>query len=87
MFLGFEDVATKWFVSVMAHVHWVYCAYILLHSHPPGLPEHITSIADKQRKIKEIIDTKEKARVIQLLTQINGGQSYKNELQRVPETA
>ncbi len=29
MFLGFEDVATKWFVSVMAHVHWVYCAYIL----------------------------------------------------------
>lgn len=39
MFLGFEDVVTKWFVSVMAHVHWVYCAYILLHSHPPGSPE------------------------------------------------
>ncbi len=87
MFLGFEDVATKWFVSVMAHVHWVYCAYILLHSHPPGLTEQITSIADKQRKIKEIIDTKEKARVIQLLTQTNGGQRYKNELQKVPEAA
>ena len=87
MFLGFEDVATKWFVSVMAHVHWVYCAYILLHSHPPGLPEHTTSLADKQRKIKEIIDTKEKARVIQLLTQINGGQRYKNELQRARKAA
>lgn len=87
MFLGFEDVATKWFVSVMAHVHWVYCAYILLHSHPPGLPEQITSIADKQRKIKEIIDTKEKTRVIQLLTQVNGGHRYKNELQRVLEAA
>ena len=78
MFLGFEDVATKWFVSVMAHVHWVYCAYILLHSHPPGLSEQTISLADKQRKIKEIIDTKEKTRVIQLLTQVNGGQRYKN---------
>jgi len=87
MFLGFEDVATKWFMSVMAHVHWVYCAYILLHSHPPGLPEQTTSLADKQRKIKEIIDTKEKTRVIQLLTQINGGQCYKNELQRAREAA
>ena len=82
MFLGFEDVATKWFASVIAHVHWVYCAYILLHSHPPGLQDKITSLSEKQRKIKKIIDTKENARVIQLLTQINGGECYKNELQR-----
>lgn len=81
MFLGFEDVATTTFKSVTSYVHWVYCAYILLHSHPPGLPEHTTSLAAKQRKIKEIIESKEKARVIQLLTQINGGQRYKNELQ------
>ena len=27
--LGFEDVATSGFASVMSHVHWVYCAYIL----------------------------------------------------------
>jgi len=81
MFLGFEDVATTTFKSVIAHVHWVYCAYILLHSHPPGLPEHTTSLSVKQRKIKDIIDSKETARVIQLLTQINGGQRYKTELQ------
>ena len=87
MFLGFEDAATKRFVSVMAHVHWVYCAYILLHSHPPGLPEYTTSLADKQRKIKDIVDSKDKARVIQLLTQINGGQRYKTELERVLEAA
>ena len=87
MFLGFQDVATTNFKSVISHVHWVYCAYILLHSHPPGLPEHTTSLADKQRKIKEIIDSKEKARVIQLLTQINGGHRYKNELQTVLEAA
>lgn len=81
MFLGFEDVATRTFESVKAHVHWVYCAYILLHSHPPGLPEHITSLADKQRRVKAIIDTKEINRVIQLLTQINGKERYRNELQ------
>ena len=86
MFLGFEDVATTTFKSVMSYVHWVYCAYILLHSHPPGLPEHTTSLAHKQRKIREIIESKEKARVIQLLTQINGGQRYKNELQTALQT-
>lgn len=30
MFLGFEDVATKWFTSVMAHVHWaILCLYLI----------------------------------------------------------
>ena len=87
MFLGFEDVATTTFESVKAHIHWVYCAYILLHSRPPGLPERITSLADKQRRIKAIIDTKEKNRVIQLLTQINGVERYKNQLRRALEAA
>lgn len=80
MFLGFQDVATKSFQSVKAHVHWVYCAYILLHFHPPGIPEHITSIPDKQRRVSSIIESSEKTRVIQLLTQINGAQRYKNQL-------
>jgi hypothetical protein len=68
MFLGFEDVATRSFDSVMAHVHWVYCVYILLHYPPPGVPAHIKSLADKQRRIQATIDSKDKARVIQLLT-------------------
>ena len=36
MHLGFEDVATTSFDAVQSHVHWVYCAYILLHMSPPG---------------------------------------------------
>lgn len=87
MFLGFEDVATRSFDSVMAHVHWVYCVYILLHYPPPGVPAHIKSLADKQRRIKAIIDSKDKARVIQLLTQINGVERYKNELRAVSQAA
>jgi len=87
MFLGFEDVATRSFESVKAHVHWVYCAYILLHYPPPGVPAHIKSLADKQRRIQSTIDSKDKARVIQLLTQINGVERYKNELRAVLQAA
>lgn len=80
MFLGFEDVSTKHFASVIAHVHWLYCAYILLNSNPPGVPEHVKSTSDKQRIIKEIIDSKEIAQEIQLLTQINGAQRRREQL-------
>ena len=81
MFLGFEDVATKWFSSVMAHVHWVYCAYILLNCACIDMPQNLHSLAEKQHWIKRIIDSKEKSRVLQLLTRINGAEHYKLELQ------
>jgi len=81
-YFGFQDVAAKSFKSIVSHVHWVYCAYILLHSHPPGVPEHLSSLADKQRRIKDVIDTKETASVIQLLTQIGGTKRYKTQLKR-----
>lgn len=86
MFLGFRDVATKSFQSVKAHVHWVYCAYILLHSNPPGIQKHIKSMTNKRKKIKEIIDGNEKNRVIQLLTQIKGTERYKTELRQALQT-
>ena len=86
MFLGFEDVATKWFTSVMAHVHWVYCAYILLHSNSIAVPEKIKSLAEKQHWITKIIENKEKSRVLQLLTRINGTQRYKTEIQSALQT-
>jgi hypothetical protein len=54
MFLGFEDVSAKWFTSVISHVHWVYCAYILLNSGPPGMPQQIKSLAEKQELVEEM---------------------------------
>jgi hypothetical protein len=81
-YLGFEDVATKWFTSVEAHIHWVYCAYILLNFNPPGVPEHANTIMEKQRIIKKMVDNKEKSRVLQQLTQFGGVERYKNELRR-----
>ncbi len=81
MFLGFEEVATWYFDSVMAHVHWVYCTYALLNHFSPGQCQ-TNSLKEKQQEVARLISTKETSRVIQMLTQFNGPQRYKEELQR-----
>jgi len=78
--LGFEEVATHGFDAVMSHVHWVYCAYILLHMSPPGLSPGAQSIGDKQRALQQGLAAKEKRQILQKLTQIGGVQRYKDEL-------
>ena len=80
--LGFEDVATHGFDAVISHVHWVYCAYILLHMSPPGLSPGIQSIGDKQRALQQGLADKEKRHILQKLTQIGGVQRYKDELRQ-----
>jgi hypothetical protein len=80
--LGFEDVATRGFDSVMSHVHWVYCAYILLSMAPPGVSTDTKSLGDKQRQLQHLLANNEKRRVLQKLTQIGGVQRYKDELRQ-----
>ena len=80
--LGFEDVATSGFDAVMAHVHWVYCAYILLHMSPPGISEECKSLGGKQRQLQGFLANKEKRRVLQKLTQFGGVRRYKDELRQ-----
>src|ERR671931_2005363 len=80
--LGFEDVATHGFDAVISHVHWVYCAYILLHMPPPGLSPGGHSIGDKQRALQQGLADTEKRRILQKLTQIGGVQRYKDELRQ-----
>ena len=80
--LGFEDVATSGFDSVTCHVHWAYCAYILLHMAPPGLSPEVQSIGAKQRQLQQGLEDKEKRRILQKLTQIGGVQRYKDELRQ-----
>ncbi len=80
--LGFEDVATSGFDSVMSHAHWVYCAYILLSMSPPGVSAGVTSLGDKQRQLQQLLANQEKRRVLQKLTQIGGVQRYKDELRQ-----
>jgi hypothetical protein len=80
--LGFEDVATHGFDAVISHVHWVYCAYILLHMSPPGLSPSVQSIGDKQRALQQGLADKEKRHILQKLSQIGGVQRYKDELRQ-----
>jgi hypothetical protein len=80
--LGFEDVATSGFDSVMSHVYWVYCAYILLQSSPPGVSPEVKSLGAKQRQLQHFLDNQEKRWVLQKLTQIGGVQRYQNELRQ-----
>jgi Transposase DDE domain len=80
--LGFEDVATHGFDAVLAHVHWVYGAYILLHMAPPGLSPGAQSIGEKQRALQQGLADREKRQILQKLTQIGGVQRYKDELRQ-----
>ena len=80
--LGFEEVATHGFDAVMSHVHWVYCAYILLHMSPPGLSPGAQSIGDKQRALQQGLANKEKRHILQQLSQIGDVQRYKDELRQ-----
>jgi hypothetical protein len=82
MFLGFEDVSAKHFSSVLSHVHWVYCAYILLNSSPPGFPIGIKSMAQKQLIVNKIIENKRLSALNQLLTQAKGSQRLKARIQK-----
>ena len=86
MFLGFEDVAAKWFTAVESHVHWIYCAYILMNLCPIRGVEKNGSIVQKQELISRIVMLREKSRVRQLLTRFNGIDAFKNELQQALET-
>ena len=85
MFLGFEDVAAKWFAAVQSHVHWIYCAYILMNLCPIRGVEKNGSIVQKQEMISRIVMLREKSRVRQLLTRFNGIDTFKNELQQALE--
>jgi Transposase DDE domain len=80
--LGFEDVATSGFDSVMSHVYWVYCAYILLSMSPPGVAADAQSLGDKQHHLQRLLANQEKRRVLQQLTQIGGVQRYKDALRQ-----
>jgi hypothetical protein len=83
MFMGFEDVSTKRFNSVVSHVHWVYCAYILVKyviPNEPDKPNEAETLSSKQSAVKKAIIIKGLKSIKQLLTQVNGGNKLKNHI-------
>ena len=80
MFLGFEDVASHSFESILSHVHLVYCAYILLNLNPPGISRSDIPIGKKQEILLGLIERQEKVSILQLLLQFGGIDKFKNQL-------
>ena len=82
MHLGFEHIAAHQFLSVIAHVHWVYCAFLLLQAFPEEVSEKTPTIPQTQQRIRSIIDHKEIAQVLQRLTQFGGVEVQKSLLKQ-----
>lgn len=87
MHLGFEDVSAKSFHSVISHVHWVYCAYILLHSNLPGMSDRPGCLIARQNHVMSVLNKRDIASTLQQLTQIGGLNKYKNKLKEVLNAA
>ncbi len=51
--LGMLDVGVSDFDALTAHIHWVYCAYILLHK--VKIPA-AASLLEKQRSLQKIVE-------------------------------
>ncbi len=81
MFLGFEDVSSNRFSSVVSHVHWVYCAYILLKSIPLDKPpDEKDSVAERKLIVDRTIKKQNISNLNHLLTKINGIKRLKNNI-------
>jgi hypothetical protein len=81
MFLGFEDVSPRWFESSVSHVHWVYCAYILLKYRMPEDRIPPKSMAECQIMAKRKLEEKNLLRQKQILTRFDGVKKFKSLIQ------
>lgn len=71
--LGFEDVSCHNFESVDAHVHWVYCAYLLL----PKLVPDSKSVLEGQHAIRRNYENRGFRKILALANRFNGMTSIK----------
>lgn len=78
-YLGFEDAGVCKFDSLHAHIHWVYCSYILLLDLFPKA----SGINDAQKLLKIKIESQRNKKIIQSLSQINGVEKVKAQCRAV----
>lgn len=81
-YLGFEDAGVESFDTLNSHVHWVYCAYILLHDFDDGSG---VCIKEKQIKLEAKIEAFKMNKIIQKSTQFNGQEHVKTHCRQVIE--
>jgi len=74
-YLGLEDASSHCFDTLHAHVHWVYCAYILLHdfNDDPAI-----GIKMKQDLLISKLEIEKINKIVQKNTQCHGNQKVKD---------
>ena len=72
--LGMEDASSRKFNTIHAHVHWVYCAYILLSD----FSDDSLGIKEKQELLLAQIEISQLKKVIQKSTMIQGAEQVKS---------
>jgi hypothetical protein len=78
-YLGFEDAGVRKFDSLHAHIHWVYCAYILLLDFFPTA----SGVKDAQNLFLKKIELQANKKMMQSLSQINGADKVKSQCRSV----
>lgn len=78
--LGLMDAGLKNFESVKTHVHWVYCAYILLQDFKANdTAEKRYTTRDKQKQVRWLYETELWKSVIQASTRFGGANQVRNK--------
>jgi hypothetical protein len=73
-YLGFEDSGAHCFDAIHTHIHWVYCAFLLLHE---LVEDGKKGIKEKQLILEAKIDSLKMKKILQKTTQISGNQKVK----------
>jgi hypothetical protein len=75
-YFGMTDAGLKHYHAVKAHVHWVYCSYLLIHDF--HLPLVRIGTRERQKILMNLHSADELRHLIQLSSRINGAQSVQN---------
>lgn len=81
--LGMLDAGVECFESLVSHVHWVYCAYLLLRQ--VEAPAHQTSIHHRQLSLGRKLEAGKLKKVIQLSTRFDGAQQVRGHCREALE--
>jgi hypothetical protein len=80
--LGLQHVGVEGFDSMISHVHWVYCSYLLINNVDVDSDGKV-GLEHRQRKLKGWLDSGPYRKIIQLSTRAGGKDSIKKSCQEV----
>ena len=73
------DAGVSQYDSLKSHVHWVYCAYLLLKSQKKNTKEPgDSSIFQQQRRLTKRWEAEKYRKITQLSTRFNGNQAVRS---------